>query len=73
MLIADRPAVAPDIAIITQSPRLNFDRFLNDCKPKLVIADGSNYKSYLKHWQESCKKQNIPFHATAEKGYYSIK
>ena len=65
--------VKPDIAIITQSPKLNFDRFLNDCKPKLVIADGSNYKSYLKHWQESCKKQNIPFHATAEKGYYSIK
>lgn len=62
----------PDIVLLTQTPKINVDRMLFSLKPKLVIADGSNYKSILKQWEESCKKQNIPFHATAEKGYYKF-
>lgn len=61
-----------DLMIITQSPKLNFDRLLDVCHPKIVVADGSNYKSYCRIWSASCRKRNIPFHATAEKGYYKI-
>ncbi|MFA9186694.1 ComEC/Rec2 family competence protein [Flavobacterium sp. FBOR7N2.3] len=64
--------IKPDIILLTQSPRINIDRMLLDLKPKIVIADGSNYKYILKQWETSCKKQKIPFHATAEKGFYKL-
>lgn len=62
----------PDILIITQSPKINFDRLLQTIKPRLVIADASNYKSFQKRWQRTCEQQKIPFHATGEKGFYKI-
>lgn len=64
--------IKPDIVLLTQSPRINIDRMLLDLKPKIVIADGSNYKYILKQWEMSCKKQKIPFHATDEKGFYKL-
>lgn len=62
----------PDIILLTQTPKINLERMLISLKPKLVIADGSNYKSILKQWKRSCEKQKIPFHATAEKGFYKL-
>jgi len=64
--------IKPDIVVLTQSPKINIDRMLLYLKPKIVIADGSNYKSLLAQWETSCKKQKIPFHATAEKGFYKL-
>jgi len=64
--------IKPDIVVLTQSPKINIDRMLLDLKPKIVIADGSNYKSLLAQWEISCRKQKIPFHATAEKGFYKL-
>ena len=64
--------VNPDIVLLTQTPKINLERMLLSLKPKLVIADGSNYKYILKQWKLSCDKQKIPFHATAEKGFYKL-
>jgi competence protein ComEC len=64
--------IQPDILILTQSPKINFDRLLQTVKPKMVVADASNYKSVQKKWATTCSKQKIPFHATAEKGFYKI-
>jgi competence protein ComEC len=64
--------VRPDIVIITQSPKINFDRLLRTTKPKMVVADASNYKSFQKRWKTTCSQQKIPFHATSEKGFYKI-
>jgi competence protein ComEC len=64
--------INPDILILTQSPKINFDRLLQNVKPKLVIADGSNFKSIQKQWKSSCAKEKIPFHATLEKGFYKL-
>ncbi|MFM2214569.1 MAG: hypothetical protein RL427_1832 [Bacteroidota bacterium] len=60
----------PNILVLTQSPKLNLERFLQHCKPNQIIADGSNYKSYIKRWQATCLKEKIPFHSTNEKGFY---
>nr|WP_322625958.1 ComEC/Rec2 family competence protein [uncultured Flavobacterium sp.] len=62
----------PDVLIVTQSPRVNFDRVLQQLQPKQVIADATNYKTYIARWGKSCHKQRIPFHATAEKGSFII-
>jgi competence protein ComEC len=65
-------AIRPDIVLITQSPKINFERFLQSTKPKIVIVDASNYTTIQKLWKASCLKEKIPFHSTAEKGFYRI-
>ncbi len=64
--------VKPDVLVITQSPKVNMDRVLSELQPKQVIADATNYKSYTARWATTCRKQKIPFHATAEKGFSKI-
>lgn len=64
--------IKPDIVVLTQSPKINMDRMLNTLKPKLVVADASNYRTIQNNWKESCLKQKIPFHATAEKGFFKL-
>lgn len=62
----------PEILILTQSPKINLERLLTELHPKMIIADGSNSYGLQKIWQISCDKKNIPFHATAEKGFYRL-
>jgi competence protein ComEC len=64
--------IHPDILLITQSPKINLERFLLAKKPKIIVADGSNYKSYVALWKATCEKEKIPFHATGEKGFYRL-
>jgi competence protein ComEC len=62
--------VQPDIVVLTQSPKINLERFLKTIKPKMVVADASNFRTIQKLWKASCLKEKIPFHATGEKGFY---
>lgn len=65
--------VNPDIVFVTNSPKINFDRFININKPKLVIVDVNNFKYLQKKWKETCIKNKIPFHMMSEKGLYILK
>lgn len=67
------PSARPDVVVLTYSPKVNLERMITDLKPKAIVADATNYRTYVKRWAATCTKQNIPFHATAEKGYYIIK
>ncbi len=62
----------PDIVVLTQSPKINLERLFQTLKPKMVVADGSNYKTYINLWKATCLKNKIPFHATGEKGFYRL-
>ena len=64
--------IQPYIIVLTQSAKINLDRLFQEMKPKLVIADASNFKNIQKLWKASCEKQKIPFHATGEKGFYKL-
>lgn len=64
--------IRPDIVVFTQSPKINFERFLQIIKPKMVIADASNFRTIQKHWKATCLKTKIPFHAIGEKGFYRL-
>lgn len=59
----------PDVVLLTQSSKINLERLLQNLMPKKVIADASNFNSMLPLWNHTCKKYNIPFHATAENGF----
>ncbi|MBU2927637.1 ComEC/Rec2 family competence protein [Winogradskyella psychrotolerans] len=63
----------PNYILLRNSPRLNLNRVIDSLKPQLIIADASNYKSYLKRWKETCVHKKIPFHQTNEKGAFIIK
>jgi competence protein ComEC len=64
--------IQPDIVLLTQSPKINLDRVLNDLHPEIIIADGSNSYAIQKNWKKTCDKKNILFHSTSEKGYYKL-
>ncbi|SDS02075.1 ComEC/Rec2 family competence protein [Christiangramia echinicola] len=63
----------PQLLILRNSPRINLDRLLTMYSPEQIIADGSNYSSYIKKWKNTALKQKIPFHHTGEKGALIIK
>lgn len=64
--------IKPNYVLITQSPKINLNRLIDSLKPKQIIADGSNYKSYIARWKATCLKQKIPFHYTGEKGAFIL-
>ena len=62
----------PHYILLRQSPKINLNRLIDSIKPQQIIADGSNYKSYVKRWETICKKRKLPFHQTNEKGAFII-
>ncbi|MFY0714500.1 ComEC/Rec2 family competence protein [Seonamhaeicola sp. NFXS20] len=65
-------SVQPNYVLLRQSPKLNLNRLIDSIKPNYIIADGSNYKSYIEHWEAICKKRKLPFHQTSKKGAFII-
>ena len=63
---------SPDYVLLRQSPKINLNRLIDSIKPKYIIADGSNYKSYIESWEAICKKRKLPFHQTSKKGAFII-
>jgi len=66
-------SLKPDYILLRHSPRINLNRLLDSIMPKEIIADGSNYKSYIARWEETCKKRKLPFHQTGKKGAFILK
>ncbi len=63
----------PDYVLLRNSPKINMDRVIDSINPKHIIADGSNYTSYVNRWKQTCLKRKLPFHHTREKGAFIIK
>ena len=60
----------PDHLILTQSPKINLDRLIDSIQPQVILADGSNFRSYVNRWKKTCAKRKLPFHYTGEKGAF---
>jgi len=63
----------PYYILLRASPKINLNRIIDSLNPKLIIADGSNYKSYINRWEVTCKDKKIPFYQTGKKGAYVFK
>jgi len=74
LLIIDSCGIYPKSSstkvLLTESPTINLDRLIDSITPIEIIADGSNYKSYINRWKTTCIKNKTPFHYTGEKGAY---
>ncbi len=62
----------PHYLLLRNSPRLNLNRVIDSLQPETIIADASNYKSYVKRWKVTCAHKKIPFHYTNEKGAFIL-
>ena len=65
-------SLKPDFILLRQSPKISLNRLIDSLNPKQIIADGSNYKSYVERWERICKKRKLPFHQTSKKGAFII-
>jgi len=62
----------PEILILRNSPKVNLERLIDQLLPKQIVADGSNYNSYVNRWRETAANKKIPFHYTGEKGAFIV-
>ena len=60
----------PDVILLRNSPKVNLTRLIDSLRPNLIIADGSNFKSYTNRWKTTCEKDNVSFHYTGNQGAY---
>lgn len=77
ILILDSLGILPKrkkihTVLLTNSPKINLNRLIDSLKPKQIVADGSNYFSYVKRWEKSCKLKKLPFSYTAKQGAFPI-
>ena len=70
--IYDLKDFKPDYVVLRNSPKVNLNRVMDSLQPKMIIADGSNYKSYVNRWKATAVKRKLPFHATSEKGAFIL-
>ena len=63
---------APDYVLLSQSPKVHLERFIDSVQPKMILVDGSNYKSDVERWKQTCGRRKLPFHYTGEKGAYKF-
>ncbi len=64
------PKLSKAIVVLTQSPKVNLERLIDSLKPRIIIADGSNYLSYISRWRRTCQQKKLPFHHTGKEGAY---
>ncbi|MEX0998148.1 MAG: ComEC/Rec2 family competence protein [Flavobacteriaceae bacterium] len=76
IVIIDSVSVYPatkkgvDVVILRNSPKVHLERMIDSLKPGRVIADGSNYTSYVNRWRETAQKRKLPFHHTGKEGAF---
>ena len=65
-------AFKPTIVLLSESPKINLERLIRTEQPKQVIFNNDNYKSYVKRWEATCLKNNIPFHNISKHGAFIL-
>lgn len=63
----------PDIVLLTSSPKINLNRLIAALKPKLIVVDNNNYKSYVERWETTCLNNNVSFYNIREDGAFVLK
>ena len=75
LVVIDQSAIyKPDwikgnIVLLRNSPKINFNRLIR-YQPDQIIADGSNYTSFVQRWKRSAERQNAEFYSTADNGFW---
>ena len=71
-MLYDFPSLAGNLIVLRNSPKVHLDHLIQSLQPKGIIADGSNYKSYINRWKKSCESHGIELHDTSTKGAFIL-
>ena len=63
--VYDTADLCPDLVLLTGSPRIHLGRLIERSRPARIVADGTNYTSFVRRWDATCRAYGVPFHATA--------
>ncbi len=50
--------------LLRNNPKIHLEKFLSNIRPKMLIADGSNYPFIIEKWKYTCQKLQIPLYET---------
>ena len=65
------PSLPVDILVLCNNPRIKIDRAAERFNVSIVVADGSNYTSYIRRMASACRESGIPFHPTGSSGCFT--
>jgi len=60
------------IVVLQHSPKINLERLIDSLYPKQIVVDGSNYKSRIVLWEQTCLETKTPFWFTGERGAFIL-
>ncbi|WOI22782.1 ComEC/Rec2 family competence protein [Nonlabens ulvanivorans] len=60
------------ILLLSHSPKIHLDKIITALRPQIIIADGSNYRTYVNRWRLTSEKRNIEFLSTYEEGAINL-
>lgn len=60
------------VVLLQYSPKINLKRMISMLNPIQIIADGTNYKSYINRWEVTCEQEKTPFHYTGQNGAFML-
>lgn len=60
------------ILLVTNTPKINFDRLLKEVQPQKVIFAANNAFYLISKWKKSCEERNISYYDVSKKGSVRI-
>ena len=66
--IYNLPTCKEGIVLLRNSPKIHLVDLIETLNPKTIIADGSNFPSFVRHWGKTAKEMGVDFHSTATEG-----
>ncbi len=60
----------PEFLLMSNSPKVNFEKLVDHFQPKTILVDGSNYTYLIKKWEITARSKGIVFHYTGDKGAF---
>ncbi len=62
----------PDIVALHYSPKINLERLIVTLHPKIIVVDGSDYPSFIRHWQKTAQTYQIRFYDVNTQGAFML-
>ena len=62
-----------DLLLVSDNPKLNFNKLSETFLVKLVVFDGSSPAWKINYWKKDCDSLHIPWHDVSEKGAFVMK
>ncbi len=61
-----------DYLVLTNNAKIHLQAWVQQLKPKLIIADGSSYIQNVARWSATAKQEKLPFYNTAQSGAFKF-